>query len=60
MIYGHFNRNIPYNKFLTSFVTASITVVRCNIGILGSNPASGIDVCVRLSCVCVVLCLATD
>jgi hypothetical protein len=29
---------------------------RSNAGILGSNPAQGMDVCVRLFCVCVVLC----
>jgi hypothetical protein len=30
---------------------------RSNTGILGSNPTQGMDVCVRLFCVCVVLCV---
>jgi hypothetical protein len=29
-------------------------------GIVGSNPTQGMDVCVRLICVCVVLCLDSD
>jgi hypothetical protein len=29
---------------------------RLNTGIVGSNPARGMDVCLRLFCVCVVLC----
>jgi hypothetical protein len=29
---------------------------RLNTGIMGSNPARGMDVCLRLFCVCVVLC----
>jgi hypothetical protein len=29
---------------------------RAKTGILGSNPTRGIDVCVRLFCVCIVLC----
>jgi hypothetical protein len=28
-------------------------------GIVGSNPTQGIDVCVRLFCVCVVLCVGS-
>jgi hypothetical protein len=38
--------------------------VRSNTTIVGSNPTQGMDICVRLCCVCVVLCggsgLATD
>jgi hypothetical protein len=30
---------------------------RSNIGIVGSNPTQGMDVCVGLFCVCVVLCV---
>jgi hypothetical protein len=30
---------------------------RLNAGIVGSNPIQGIDVCVRLFCVCAVLCM---
>jgi hypothetical protein len=29
---------------------------RSNAGIVGSNPTQGMDVCVRIFCVCVVLC----
>jgi hypothetical protein len=29
--------------------------VRSNAGIVGSNPTQGMDVCVRLFCVCVVM-----
>jgi hypothetical protein len=31
---------------------------RSNAGIMGSNPTRGMDICVRLFCVCVVLCRA--
>jgi hypothetical protein len=30
-----------------------------NTGIVGSNPTGGMDVCLRLLCVCVVLCVGT-
>jgi hypothetical protein len=33
---------------------------RTNTGIVGSNPIRGMDVCVRLICVCVVLCVDSD
>jgi hypothetical protein len=33
--------------------------VRSNAGIVGSNPTQGMDVCVRLFCVCVVLCVGS-
>jgi hypothetical protein len=33
--------------------------VRSNAGIVGSNSVQGMDVCVRLFCVCAVLCAAT-
>jgi hypothetical protein len=32
---------------------------RSNAGIVGSNTAQGMDVCVRLFCVCVVLCVGS-
>jgi hypothetical protein len=32
---------------------------RSNAGIMGSNPTWGIDVCVRLFCVCAVLCVGS-
>jgi hypothetical protein len=36
---------------------AKTVFARSNAGIMGSNPTQGIDVCVRLFCVCVVLCV---
>jgi hypothetical protein len=35
---------------------ASTVFARSNTGIGGSNPTLGMDVCVRLFCVCAVLC----
>jgi hypothetical protein len=32
-------------------------LARLNTGIVGSNPTRGMDVCVRLFCVCVLLCI---
>jgi hypothetical protein len=32
---------------------------RSNTEIMGSNPTGGMDVCVRLFCVCVVLCVGS-
>jgi hypothetical protein len=32
---------------------------RSNTGVVGSNPTQGIDICVRLFCVCVVLCVGS-
>jgi hypothetical protein len=32
---------------------------RSNTGIVGSNRTQGMDVCVRLLCVCVVLCVGS-
>jgi hypothetical protein len=41
--------------------TKAWTVFACsNAGIMGSNSTLGIDVCVRLFCVCVVLCVGRD
>jgi hypothetical protein len=33
---------------------------RSDAGIVGSNPIQGMDVCVLLFCVCVVMCLGKD
>jgi hypothetical protein len=33
---------------------------RWNTGVVGLKPTRGMDVCVRLFCVCVVLCVGTD
>jgi hypothetical protein len=30
---------------------------RSNTGVVGSNPTLGMDVCVRLLCVCIILCV---
>jgi hypothetical protein len=32
---------------------------RSNSGVISSNPTRGMDVCVRLLCVCVVLCVGS-
>jgi hypothetical protein len=32
---------------------------RLNAGIVGSNPTQGMDVCARLFCVCIVLCVGS-
>jgi hypothetical protein len=37
--------------------SASIVFARSNVGVVGSNSIRGMDVCVRLFCVCVVLCV---
>jgi hypothetical protein len=34
-------------------------LARSNNGVMGSNPNQGTDICVRLFCVCVVLCVGT-
>jgi hypothetical protein len=34
---------------------AEIVLAPSNVGVLGSNPIQGMDVCVGLFCVCVVL-----
>jgi hypothetical protein len=39
---------------------ARTVFARSNAGILGSNPTRGMDACVRLFCVCVVLCVGSD
>jgi hypothetical protein len=44
--------------FGKAFNTVAVTA-RSNTGIAGSNPTRGIDVCVRLFCVCVVLCVGS-
>jgi hypothetical protein len=38
---------------------ARTIVSRSNIGVVGSNHTRGIDVCVRLFCVCAVLCVGS-
>jgi hypothetical protein len=42
------------------YMKLPITVAaRLNVGIVGSNPTQDMDVCVRLFCVCVVLCVGS-
>jgi hypothetical protein len=36
-----------------------IVFARSNTGVVGSNPIQGIDIYVRLFCVCVVLCVGS-
>jgi hypothetical protein len=38
---------------------ARTVFVRSNAGIVGPNPTQGMNVCVRLFCVCVVLCVGS-
>jgi hypothetical protein len=38
---------------------ASTVFARSNTGIVGSNPTRGMDVCLHLFCVCVVLCVGS-
>jgi hypothetical protein len=38
---------------------ASTLFARSNAGIVGSNPTQGMDISVRLFCVCVVLCVGS-
>jgi hypothetical protein len=46
--------------FLADHSGRALTVfARSNAGILGSNPIRGMDVCARLFCVCVVLCVGS-
>jgi hypothetical protein len=39
---------------------ARTVFARSNAGIVASNPTQGMDVCVRLFCVCVVLCVGSS
>jgi hypothetical protein len=41
---------------VASWFKTSTVFARSNIGIVDSNPTLGMDVCVRLFCVCAVLC----
>jgi hypothetical protein len=38
---------------------ARTVFARSNAGIVGSNPTQGMDVCLRLFCVCVALCIGS-
>jgi hypothetical protein len=65
-----YHKHLLYQAFNGMRITAAarsktwIVFASSNAGIVGSNPTQGMDVCVRLFCVCVVPCvdsgLATD
>jgi hypothetical protein len=44
---------------VTAQSKARTVFARSNAGIMGSNPTRGMDVCVNLFCVCVVLCVGS-
>jgi hypothetical protein len=49
----------PTHYILLDLITLTYLTnhfARSNTGIVGSNPTHGMDVCLRLFCVCVVLC----
>jgi hypothetical protein len=55
-------RQSPYNLTLYSPAVRSkawTVFARSNTGIVGSNPTQGMDVCLSLICVCVVMCVGS-
>jgi hypothetical protein len=52
---------VPTTKPITAAAGSKAWTVfaRSNAGIVGSNPTQGMGVCVRLFCVCVVLCVGS-
>jgi hypothetical protein len=44
-----------YTAIVVARSKALTVFARSDVGIVGSNPNQGMDVCVRLFCVCVVL-----
>jgi hypothetical protein len=52
-----------YNTFMQNTVAARskawTVFARSDAGIVDSNPTQGMDVCVRLFCVCIVLCVGS-
>jgi hypothetical protein len=57
---GLFKCTIGYSSSPITVASRSKTwtvFARSNTGFVGSNPTQGMDVCVRLVCVCVVLCV---
>jgi hypothetical protein len=55
----HFN-NIKCGELhvnLTFVYSQGNVFTRSNAGVVGSNPTRGMDICVRLFCVCAVLCV---
>jgi hypothetical protein len=45
-------RYVPEDRILIPHQCESL-----NVGVVGSNPTKGMDVCVHLFCVCIVLCV---
>jgi hypothetical protein len=58
MIVSNYGTLIMHNKPVTVAMRSKAWnfFARLNTGIVGSKPARGMDVCLRLFCVCVVLC----
>jgi hypothetical protein len=62
----HGSLDLPMALLLLLLFTAIVYFVsisvfaRSNAGIVGSNPTQGMDVCVHLSCVYVVLCVGSS
>jgi hypothetical protein len=57
MIKGTLYVNLPITMAARS--KARNVFARSNTGVVGSNPIQGMDVCVRLFCICVVLFVAS-
>jgi hypothetical protein len=47
----------PHDEIHRADPVGARSKARSNAGIVGSNHTQGMDVCVRLFCVCVVLCV---
>jgi hypothetical protein len=48
---------LQIHKYMLVHHSSRAVFCRSNSGIVGSNPIQGMDVCVRLFCVCRVLCV---
>jgi hypothetical protein len=53
ILFVHVSRSRPIT--VTASPRASIVFARSNTGVVGSNLTRGIDICVGLFCVCVVM-----
>jgi hypothetical protein len=51
--------NVTLTLTVTERSKTWTVVARSNAGIVGSNPTQGMDICVGLFCVCVVLCVGS-
>jgi hypothetical protein len=55
---GNYVRRLVHEVITLAARSEALTFfARSNAGIVGSNPTQGMDACVRLFCVCVVLCV---